>query len=84
MLPSAAELHHFGPPLGTSAEWTHPANAMGSEQQRRTGAGSFVRSSAVQDDLPVTGNLLRIAGEVLNGKADRTGNGRPIVIQCSA
>jgi len=81
---SATRLHHFGPCFCAAPQRTYLADAPGPEQQRRTGAGSFVWSSAVQDDLAVPRDLLRIAGEILNGKADRPGNGRPVGVRCSS
>jgi hypothetical protein len=63
---SAARLDHFGPRRCASPKWAHVNDAMGPEEQRRTGAGSFVWSSAIQNNLPVTWNLLRIGGEVFD------------------
>jgi AcrR family transcriptional regulator len=39
-------LHHLDPRLGTFPQWTHPSDAMGFQEQRRTGAGSLVWSTA--------------------------------------
>src|ERR1022692_2762900 len=81
---SAAHLHHSIPCLGTSPQWTNAGEALGFEEQRRTGAGSFVRSTAIQNDLPVARNLLHIAGDVLEGEADRPGYGGRIAVRCRA
>jgi len=83
-LSSSAHLRRFGPCLCPSPQRTHPDNAVRFQDQRRTGAGSFVRSSAIQNDLPVTRNLARGAGEVLDGEADRARNWWPVVIHSSA
>ena len=80
---SAAQFHHFMPCLGASPQRTDPGNAMGLEEQCRTGAGSFVWSTAVQNNFPVTRNPLDIAF-VLDGETDRPGYRGQIVIQRGA
>ena len=61
-----AYLGHFGPRLYAALQRTHPRYAMGFEKQRRTGAGSFVWSTAAQDDFPVAWNLAPVGSELFD------------------
>ena len=75
---------HTFPGIHTSPKGAHPFDPMGFEKQRRTGAGSFVRSTAKENDFAVAGNLLRTGRQVLNGEADRAGNGDQIRFHAAA
>ena len=54
----------FFPSFGAALERAHPGDPLGFQEQRRTGAGGFVRSTAEENDLAVARNLLAASGEI--------------------
>src|SRR5207253_9119949 len=81
---SATQLHHTFPGIHTSAQRTHLRNSIGFEEQRRTGAGGFVWSTAYKNDLAIAGDLRLPGGQLLDGEPDRTRDGIRIVLQAAA
>src|SRR5437867_8426891 len=77
------QIHESFPSIGASPKGAHARDSMDLEEQRRTGAGGFVRSTAKENDLAVAGNLLRVCSQVLNGEADRTGDRARTVFQAA-
>jgi hypothetical protein len=49
------------PATETAFEWPDSVDALASQQQRHTGAGGFIRSRTVKNDVPIHGDL----GEML-------------------
>ncbi len=45
----------FTPCFQAAFEWANPGDALSSEEERHTGAGGFVWSSAVEDDFTIVG-----------------------------
>lgn len=54
-------------------EGPHSINPSPLQEQRHTGAGSFVRSGAKQDDLAVAWDLVMIGIQLFSRKSDRAG-----------
>src|SRR5260370_41137161 len=59
----------------TAGERADAFDAALSEKRRHTGAGGFVGSSAVEDDVAVAGEHLRKGVEFSGVQADGAGNG---------
>src|SRR5260370_20345243 len=59
----------------TAGERADAFDAALSEKQRHTGAGGFVGSSTVEDDVAVAGEQLRMVVEFAGVHADGAGNG---------
>src|SRR5713226_6314279 len=65
----------LGEPTGVAAgQWNDAGDPESSQSQRHTGAGGFVWSSAVEDDVPVARNLLVLGVQILRREAQRSGN----------
>ncbi len=62
------------PSLRSAQQRTHPGDPLRSEEQRRTGAGGFVRSATEKDDLPVPRDFAAARGDFFEGDADRAWN----------
>jgi hypothetical protein len=45
------------PGVDSAFEWANPGDSFGSQQQRYTGAGRFVGSRTVENDVAIPGNL---------------------------
>jgi hypothetical protein len=56
-------------------QWANLSNAFSSEEQRHTGAGSFIRSSTVEDHFAVAGQLIILLFEFLRVHAKGPRNG---------
>jgi len=62
------------PGVDAAFERANPGDSFGSQQQRHPGAGRFVRSRAVEDDVAVPGNLSVALFDVFHGHTKRTGD----------
>ena len=64
------------PGIEAAFEWAHAQHAFSQQQQRRTGAGGFVWSGAVKDDIHLSRDL-RVPGlDLLRVHPDRSGDFR--------
>ncbi len=64
----------FHPSLESPFEWTHSGYSVIAEEQRRTGAGGFVRSGAVKHDIAVARNLILAFFKLLRIDVDGAGD----------
>ena len=60
------------PGVDAAFEWPNPGDSFGLEQQRHPGAGRFVGSRAVKDDVAVPGNLFVALFDIFHGDTKRT------------
>ena len=67
-----------GEPSGERAD---ARDALPSQKQRHTGAGGFVRSSAVEDDVAVAKNFLLAFLELVGVEAERAGNRQRVSVE---
>jgi hypothetical protein len=58
------------PRFGAAQEGAHTSDSSPFQKQRHTGAGSFVRSTAIENDLSVSWNLVAARGEFFGGNSD--------------
>ena len=58
-----ARRRQFQPGVRSTPQRTHACDPILFQEERRTGTRSFVRSSAEENDVAVTGNLLVAHGE---------------------
>ncbi len=72
-------ISRFYPRLKATGQWTHAGKAQLLELQRHTGAGGLARSSAVQNQIAVLGNLRCISGDFLRLDAERARKSARIV-----
>src|SRR5262245_47203764 len=60
------------PGVDATFERANPGDSFGSQQQRHPGAGRFVRSRAVEDDVTIPGNLSVALFDLFHSYAKRT------------
>ena len=58
------------PRVRATLQRAHTSDPFRFQEQRRTGAGGFIWSTAKENDLPVTWNFLAARGEFFEGDAD--------------
>jgi hypothetical protein len=76
---SQLEVRHgiaaFAPCVEATFEGANPRNALFSKEERHTGAGSFVRSSAIENDFSIAGQAIVFLFELLGVHAECAGDG---------
>ena len=55
------------PSVDPALEWPNPADSFGLQQQRHTGAGRFVGSRTVENDVAISGNLFVALFDLFHG-----------------
>src|SRR4029077_9345598 len=65
---------HFAPCGQTSSQRPDALHALPSQKQRHTGAGSFAGSTAIEDDVAVPGNCVRVFREVFRNQMQSAWN----------
>src|SRR5258707_15422585 len=65
----------FAPGIEAALQRADAFDAMFSEEQRHTGAGGFVWSSAVENDFTIVGQTIVLLFQFLGIHAKRAGNG---------
>ena len=59
------------PSVDPALERAHPGDSFGSQQQRHTGAGRFVGSRTVENDVAIPGNLAVALFDLFHGYTKR-------------
>src|SRR5262249_17420436 len=72
------------PRFGAAFQDAHPSNPLGLQEQRRTGAGGFVRSTTKQDNAAVAWNLPASGVELLGGQPNGSRYARRVFRQAAA
>jgi hypothetical protein len=65
----------FAPGFEAAFERANTRDALFSEEERHTGAGGFVWSSAIEDDFAIAGQAIVFLLELLGVHAEGAGNG---------
>ena len=65
----------FAPGFEAALERANTRDALSSEEERHTGAGGFVWSSAIENDFAIAGQAVVFLFELLGVHAEGAGNG---------
>src|SRR5262245_38378891 len=67
------------PGVCSTLQWTDARDSVLFQHQRRPGTRSFIRSTAKQNDVLITRNLMMSCGQVFGRNSQRSGDGVYIV-----